>query len=112
MKRIDAVIRFQHLDIVRKRLTEAGVEEMTVAEVIGFGRHKGHTEIYRGCEYKNDFQRKLLLTIIARDEQVDAILDAIVQGARTGKIGDGKIFVSSIEEVVRIRTGEIGVAAS
>ncbi len=112
MKRIDAVIRIQHLDMVRERLIEAGVEGMTVAEVIGFGRHKGHTEFYRGCEYKTDFQRKVLVTIIARDKQVDAIVDAIVKGARTGRIGDGKIFVSSLEEVVRIRTGEIGAAAS
>ena len=112
MKRIDAVIRQQFLDDVKERIWEAGVEGLTVTEVMGFGRQKGHTEIYRGSEYKVDFHRKYLLTIIVRDEQVEPVLDAIIQGARTGKIGDGKIFVSALEEVVRIRTGEIGVAAS
>ena len=111
MKRIDAVIRQGSLDEVRERLTSIGVEGLTVTEVIGFGRQKGHTEFYRGCEYKVDFHPKLLLTIVAREDQVDEILEAIVSGARTGKIGDGKIFVTPVDEVVRIRTGEIGTAA-
>jgi len=100
------------LDDVKDRLWEAGVEGLTVTEVLGFGRQKGHTEVYRGNEYTINFHRKYMLTIIVRDEQVESVLDAIIQGARTGKIGDGKIFVSALEEVVRIRTGEIGVAAS
>ena len=111
MKRIDAVIRQQNLGDVRERLTNAGVEGLTVTEVLGFGRQRGHTEVYRGCEYRVDFHPKLLLTILASDDMVDEILDAIVEGARTGRNGDGKITVTSVEEVVRIRTGEIGKAA-
>jgi nitrogen regulatory protein PII len=111
MKRIDAVIRQANLDNVRERLTNAGVEGLTVTEVMGFGRQKGRTEIYRGAEYRVDFHPKLLLTILAREDQVAEILEAIAQGARTGRIGDGKIFVTTVEEVVRIRTGEIGEAA-
>src|SRR5882724_9905039 len=111
MKRIDAVIRLGSLDQVRERLTNIGVEGLTLTEVIGFGRQRGHTEFYRGCEYKVDFHPKLLLTILASDDQVEDILNAIVEGARTGKIGDGKIMVTTVEEVVRIRTGEIGKAA-
>jgi nitrogen regulatory protein P-II 1 len=111
MKRIDAVIRQGNLEEVRERLTNIGVEGLTLTEVIGFGRQKGHSEFYRGCEYKVDFHPKLLLTIVAREDQVEEILEAIVGGARTGKIGDGKIFVTPVDEVVRIRTGEIGKAA-
>ena len=111
MKRIDAVIRQENLEEVRERLTNVGVEGLTLTEVIGFGRQKGHSEFYRGCEYKVDFHPKLMLTILAREDQVEEILEAIVGGARTGKIGDGKIFVTQIDEVVRIRTGEIGKAA-
>jgi nitrogen regulatory protein PII len=111
MKRIDAVIRQGSLDEVRERLTNIGVEGLTLTEVIGFGRQKGHSEFYRGCEYKVDFHPKLMLTILAREDQVEEILEAIVGGARTGKIGDGKIFVTPVDEVVRIRTGEIGKAA-
>jgi len=111
MKRIDAVIRQATLNNVRERLTNAGVEGLTVTEVMGFGRQKGRTEIYRGAEYRVDFHPKLLLTILAREDQVAEILEAIAQGARTGRIGDGKIFVTTVEEVVRIRTGEIGEAA-
>jgi nitrogen regulatory protein PII len=111
MKRIDAVIRQENLEEVRERLTNIGVEGLTLTEVIGFGRQKGHSEFYRGCEYKVDFHPKLMLTILAREDQVEEILEAIVEGARTGKIGDGKIFVTQIDEVVRIRTGEIGKAA-
>ena len=112
MKRVDAVIRQPYLDDVKDKLWEAGVEGLTVTEVLGFGRQKGHTEVYRGNEYTINFHRKYLLTLILRDEQVDAAIEAIIAGARTGQIGDGKIFVSNLEEVVRIRTGEIGVAAS
>ena len=111
MKKIDAVIRQQNLGDVRERLTNAGVEGLTVTEVLGFGRQRGHTEVYRGCEYRVDFHPKLLLTILASDDMVDEILDAIVEGARTGRSGDGKIVVTPVEEVVRIRTGEIGKAA-
>jgi nitrogen regulatory protein P-II 1 len=111
MKRIDAVIRQGSLDEVRERLTNVGVEGLTLTEVIGFGRQKGHSEFYRGCEYKVDFHPKLLLTILADEDQVEDILDAIIGGARTGKIGDGKIFVTQVDEVVRIRTGEIDKAA-
>ena len=111
MKRIDAIIRQQNLDNVRECLTSIGVEGLTVMDVLGFGRQMGRTEIYRGCEYRVDFHPKLLLTILARDDQVDEIVDAIIKGARTGKIGDGKIVVTSIDEVIRIRTGEIGKAA-
>jgi nitrogen regulatory protein P-II 1 len=111
MKRIDAVIRQGNLEEVRERLTNIGVEGLTLTEVIGFGRQEGHSEFYRGCEYKVDFHPKLLLTIVAREDQVDEIVEAIVGGARTGKIGDGKIFITTVEEVVRIRTGEIGKAA-
>ena len=111
MKRIDAIIRQENLDCVRERLTSAGVEGLTVTEVVGYGRQKGHTEFYRGAEYRMDFHPQLLLTILAREDLVDGILNAIIEGARTGKIGDGKVFVTTVEEVVRIRTGEIGEAA-
>jgi len=111
MKRIDAIIRQSNLDQVREALTDKGIEGLTVAEVLGYGRQKGHTEFYRGSEYEINFHRKFMLTIIVRDDQVDDTLDAIIAGARTGQIGDGKIFISKLEEVVRIRTGEINQAA-
>ncbi len=111
MKKIDAIIRQQNLDNVRECLTSIGVEGLTVMDVLGFGRQMGRTEVYRGCEYRVDFHPKVLLTILTRDDQVDEIVDAIIKGARTGKIGDGKIVVTSIDEVIRIRTGEIGKAA-
>jgi nitrogen regulatory protein PII len=111
MKRIEAVIRQGSLDEVRERLTNIGVEGLTLTRVIGFGRQKGHTEFYRGCEYTVDFHPKLLLTIVADEGQVDEIMEAIIAGARTGNIGDGKIFVTPVDEVVRIRTGQIGKAA-
>jgi len=107
MKRIDAVIRQAKLGSVRQRLTDIAVEGLTVAEAIGFGHQRGHTSFYRGCEYRIDFHPKLLLTVIAVEDQVSGILEAIVRGARTGEIGDGKIFVTTLEEVVRIRTGEV-----
>ena len=108
MKRIDAVIKPFKLDEVKDRLSALGVTGLTVSEVKGFGRQKGHTELYRGAEYTVDFLPKVLLTILASEERVSELVEALVQGARTGKIGDGKIFVTSLDEVVRIRTGERG----
>jgi nitrogen regulatory protein PII len=110
MKRIDAVIREQALDHVKTQLAKIGVEGLTVAEVKGFGQQR-QMEVYRGTKYQVQFFPKLLLTIIARDDQASEIVEAIVEGARTGKIGDGKVFVSTLEEVLRIRSGEIGKAA-
>jgi nitrogen regulatory protein P-II 1 len=111
MKRIDSIIRPQNLDSVKEQLTAIGVEALTVIEVRGFGRQKGHTEFYRGAEYAVDFIPKLMLTILATDDRVDDIVKAIMAGARTGKMGDGKIFVTPLDEVVRIRTGECGDSA-
>lgn len=111
MKRIEAVIKPFKLDEVREALSEIGVTGLTVTEVKGFGRQKGHTELYRGAEYVVDFLPKVKLDIIVADALVDPVLDAIIKAARTGKIGDGKIFVSSVEQVVRIRTGETNEAA-
>jgi nitrogen regulatory protein P-II 1 len=111
MKRIDAIIRHETLENVRERLVDIGVEGLTVTDVVGFGRQKGHSDFFRGCEYRVDFHPKLLLAIIACDDQVEGILSAVAGGAKTGKIGDGKVFVTAVEEVVRIRTGEIDKAA-
>jgi nitrogen regulatory protein PII len=111
MKEIVAIIKPFKLDDVKDRLTKVGVAGMTVSEVKGFGRQKGHTELYRGAEYVVDFLPKVLITIIAKEDQVGAIVDAIVEGARTGKIGDGKIVVRPLDEVVRIRTKERGLDA-
>jgi nitrogen regulatory protein PII len=111
MKRIDSIIRPHQLDEVKKRLNSIGVQGITVTEVRGFGRQKGHTEVYRGAEYSVDFLPKIQITILASDELVPGILEAIMAGARTGKIGDGKIFVTALEEVIRIRTGDRGESA-
>jgi nitrogen regulatory protein P-II 1 len=111
MKRIDAVIRPERLDAVKERLASIGVQGATAAEVRGFGRQRGHTEMYRGTEYSVDFLPKILLTIVTSDELVDQIVDAIIEGGRTGKFGDGKIFVTALDEVIRIRTGERGDAS-
>jgi nitrogen regulatory protein P-II 1 len=111
MKRIDAIIRPQNLDSVKEQLAAISVEALTIAEVRGFGRQKGHHEFYRGAEYAVDFIPKLMLTILAADNRVDEIVKAIIAGARTGKMGDGKIFVTPLDEVVRIRTGESGDSA-
>ncbi len=108
MKKIEAIIKPFKLDDVKDALNEIGIKGITVTEVKGFGRQKGHTELYRGAEYVVDFLPKVKLEIIARDENVPAIIEAIEKAARTGKIGDGKIFVTPIEEVIRIRTGERG----
>ena len=108
MKKIEAIIKPFKLDQVKDHLNEIGVRGITVTEVKGFGRQKGHTELYRGAEYKVDFLPKVKLEIIAPDEQVDEILTIIKEAAHTGKIGDGKIFVLNVKEVIRIRTGERG----
>jgi nitrogen regulatory protein PII len=108
MKLIKAIIKPFKLDEVKDALTEIGVEGMTVSEVKGFGRQKGHTEIYRGSEYTVDFLPKVKLEVAVGEEVVDKVIDAIVTSAQTGKIGDGKVFVLPIEQAVRIRTGEKG----
>ena len=106
MKKIEAIIKPFKLDDVRESLSNIGVTGMTATEVKGFGRQKGHTELYRGAEYVVDFLPKLKLDVVVSEGQVDACIEAITSAARTGKIGDGKIFVTSVEKVVRIRTGE------
>ena len=106
MKKIEAVIKPFKLDDVREALSEIGITGMTVTEVKGFGRQKGHTELYRGAEYVVDFLPKVKLEIVVADERVDDCVEAITNAARTGKIGDGKIFVTPVEKIVRIRTGE------
>lgn len=106
MKKIEAVIKPFKLDDVREALTEIGISGMTVSEVKGFGRQKGHTEIYRGAEYAVDFLPKVKVELVLADEDVERAIDIIVETARSGKIGDGKIFVLPVEEVIRIRTGE------
>lgn len=111
MKKIEAIIKPFKLEEVKDALGEIGVEGMTVSEVKGFGRQKGHTEIYRGSEYTVDFLPKLKLELVLADNEVEAAVEAIVKAARTGKIGDGKVFVSAIEEAVRIRTEEKGELA-
>jgi nitrogen regulatory protein PII len=111
MKQISAVIKPFKLDEVREALAELGVSGLTVTEVKGFGRQKGHTELYRGAEYVVDFLPKVKVEVIVAADMVDRAIDAIVRAAHTGRIGDGKIFVTNVEEVVRIRTGETGDAA-
>lgn len=111
MKKIEAIIKPFKLDDVRVALSEIGVTGMTSTEVKGFGRQKGHTELYRGAEYVIDFLPKVKIEIVIKNDQLDACLDAITTASRTGKIGDGKIFVSSVERVIRIRTGEEGEEA-
>ena len=108
MKKIEAIIKPFKLEEVKDALAEVGVEGMTVTEVKGFGRQKGHTEIYRGSEYTVDFLPKVKLEIVVADEVVDKAIKAIVGAAKTGKIGDGKVFVLSVEQAVRIRTEEVG----
>jgi len=108
MKKIEAIIKPFKLEEVKDALSELGIEGMTVSEVKGFGRQKGHTEIYRGSEYTVDFLPKIKLEVVAPDERVDAAVQAIVKAAKTGKIGDGKVFVSAIEDAIRIRTDERG----
>ena len=107
MKKIEAVIKPFKLDEVREALSEVGITGLTVTEVKGFGRQKGHTELYRGAEYVVDFLPKVKIEVVVKTEDLDRCVDAIVGVARTGKIGDGKIFVTPVERVVRIRTGEL-----
>ncbi|RBM49435.1 nitrogen regulatory protein P-II [Vibrio tarriae] len=106
MKKIEAIIKPFKLDDVREALAEVGITGMTVSEVKGFGRQKGHTELYRGAEYMVDFLPKVKLEIVVTDDVADRCVDAIIETAQTGKIGDGKIFITNVERVVRIRTGE------
>jgi nitrogen regulatory protein P-II 1 len=111
MKKIEAIIKPFKLDEVRESLSNIGVNGLTVIEVKGFGRQKGHTELYRGAEYVVDFLPKIKLELVVGDDLAEAAMDAIIKAAHTGKIGDGKIFVSTVEQVVRIRTGETGESA-
>ena len=111
MKKVEAIIKPFKLEAVKEALSNVGVEGMTVSEVKGFGRQKGHTEIYRGSEYTVDFLPKVKIDVVLPDNLVDAAVDAIVKAARTGKIGDGKVFVSPVENAVRIRTEETGKRA-
>ena len=111
MKKIEAIIKPFKLDDVKEALQEIGIQGMTVTEAKGFGRQKGHTELYRGAEYVVDFLPKIKLEIVLADDQVEAAIEAIQSIAKTGKIGDGKIFVSPVEQAIRIRTGEIGDSA-
>ena len=111
MKQITAVVKPFKLEEVREALADCGVTGLTVTEVKGFGRQKGHTELYRGAEYVVDFLPKVKVEVVVKDGDVESCVDAIVKAARTGKIGDGKIFVTSVEQVIRIRTGESGEAA-
>jgi nitrogen regulatory protein PII len=108
MKKIEAIIKPFKLDDVREALSEIGVTGMTVTEVKGFGRQKGHTELYRGAEYVVDFLPKVKLDLVVKEDQLERCIEAISKAARTGKIGDGKIFVYPVEQVIRIRTGESG----
>jgi len=108
MKIVEAIVKPFKLDEIKDALTKVGIQGMTVEEVKGFGRQKGHTELYRGAEYSVDFLPKVRIQVLVPDEKAAQVVEAIVQGARTGKIGDGKIFVTPVEEVIRIRTGEKG----
>ena len=111
MKKIEAVIKPFKLDEVKEALQEIGIQGLSVIEAKGFGRQKGHTELYRGAEYVVDFLPKVKIEVVVADAQVEQVIDAIVGAARTGKIGDGKIFVTNVEQAVRIRTGEEGADA-
>lgn len=111
MKMVEAIVKPFKLDEVKEALTKAGIQGMTVEEVKGFGRQKGHTELYRGAEYSVDFLPKVKIQILVQDEKAAEVVQVITDAAKTGKIGDGKIFVSNVEEVIRIRTGEKGADA-
>ncbi len=111
MKKVEAIIRHFKAEDVKNALTKNGIVGMTVTEVRGFGRQKGHTEMYRGAEYKVDFVPKIKVEVIVPDEKLQTVLDAIIHAAQTGQVGDGKIFISNMENAVRIRTGESGDAA-
>ena len=111
MKKVEAIIKPFKLDEIKEALNELGLQGITVLEAKGFGRQKGHTELYRGAEYIVDFLPKVKIELIIEDQQLDAAIEAIQKAARTGRIGDGKIFISSIEDAIRIRTGERGTEA-
>lgn len=111
MKKIEAIIQPFKLDEVKEALTKAGIDGITISEVHGHGRQKGHTEVYRGHEYKVDVRPKIKLEIVLEDSQAERVVNVIVDAAKTGKIGDGKIFVSSIENAIRIRNGDVGESA-
>jgi nitrogen regulatory protein P-II 1 len=111
MKKVEAIIRHFKLEDVKNALTEQGVAGMTITEVRGFGRQKGHTEMYRGTEYEVDFVPKIKIEVVIPDAKLQSVLDTIIRSAQTGQVGDGKIFVSNLAEVVRIRTGESGETA-
>ncbi len=108
MKLVVAIVKPHRLDEVKESLREIGVQGLTTTEVEGFGRQRGHTEVYRGAEYQVDFVPKLKVEVVVEDDQVQGVVDAIMKAARTGKIGDGKIWVTDVEQIVRIRTGEMG----
>jgi nitrogen regulatory protein P-II 1 len=111
MKKVEAIIRHFKAEDVKNALTKNGIVGMTVTEVRGFGRQKGHTEMYRGAEYKVDFVPKIKVEVVVSDEKLQLVLDAIIRSAQTGQVGDGKIFISDLDNVVRIRTGESGESA-
>lgn len=111
MRKIEAIIKPFKLDDVREALSEVGITGLTTTDVKGFGRQKGHTELYRGAEYVVDFLPKVKIEVVVAEDLVDSCIEAIINAARTGKIGDGKIFVTTVEEVIRIRTGEKGAEA-
>ncbi len=111
MKKVEAIIRHHKLDDVKQALTEQGIAGMTVTEVRGFGRQRGHTEIYRGTEYQVDFVAKLKVEVVVPDAKVDGVVEAIIRASKTGQVGDGKIFIADLANAVRIRTGESGEAA-
>ena len=111
MKKVEAIIRPFRIDDVREALAEIGVKGMTLTEVKGYGRQKGHTELYRGSEYQIDFLPKIKLEVVVPDNLEEQVVDAIVRTAKTGQVGDGKIFISNVEDAVRVRTGESGEAA-
>jgi nitrogen regulatory protein P-II 1 len=111
MKKLEAIIRHYKLEDVKTALTEAGVQGMTVSEVRGFGRQRGHKETYRGAEYTVDFMPKVKMEVVVAEDQVETAVNAVCESARTGQVGDGKIFVSSLEQIIRIRTGESGAEA-
>jgi nitrogen regulatory protein P-II 1 len=108
MKKVEAIVRHFKLDDVKNALTEKGIHGMTVSEVRGFGRQKGHTEIYRGAEYAVDFVPKVKIEVVCKDEDLQTVVSTIMEAAQTGQIGDGKVFITNIENTIRIRTGETG----
>ncbi len=111
MKKIEAIIRHYKLEDVKKALTDSGITGMTVTEARGFGRQRGHKEQYRGAEYTVDFMPKLKVEVVVADEQLDKAIQSITESAQTGNVGDGKIFITALEDIIRIRTGETGVEA-